>query len=106
MPYGRVLSSDPPMVQPSQTRRYAFGICREDVKLGRSSSWHPVRAERSKYCIYAFGSTTSLDQGRKNPDLRGNTYDLNGNRAAAISSVHQVDDYSRSEVTMAILSTP
>ncbi|POM76003.1 LOW QUALITY PROTEIN: Hypothetical protein PHPALM_6807 [Phytophthora palmivora] len=42
------------------------------------------------------------DQGNKIPDLRGNTYDLNGNRAVAISSVRQVDDYSRCEVTMTV----
>ncbi|POM61647.1 LOW QUALITY PROTEIN: hypothetical protein PHPALM_29312 [Phytophthora palmivora] len=41
-------------------------------------------------------------QGIKIPDLRGNTYDLNGNRAVGISSVRQVDDYSRSEVTMMV----
>ncbi|POM79603.1 Hypothetical protein PHPALM_2680 [Phytophthora palmivora] len=69
---------------------------------GRSPGWNPVRAERSRYCIYAFVNKKSVDQGSKNPDLHGNTYDLNGNRAAAISGVRQVDDYSRSEVTMMV----
>ncbi|POM64397.1 LOW QUALITY PROTEIN: Reverse transcriptase [Phytophthora palmivora] len=59
----------------------------------------PESAERI-YCIYAFVNKKSVDQGSKNPYLRGNTYDLTGNRAVAISSVRQVDDYSRSEVTM------
>ncbi|POM66536.1 Hypothetical protein PHPALM_17585 [Phytophthora palmivora] len=59
---------------------------------GRTPGWNPVRAERSRYCIYAFVNKKSVDQGSKNPDLRGNTYDLNGNRAAAIWSVRQVDD--------------
>ncbi|POM81873.1 LOW QUALITY PROTEIN: Hypothetical protein PHPALM_105 [Phytophthora palmivora] len=53
-----------------------------------------------RYCIYAFVNKRSVDQGSKNPGLRGNTYDLNGYRAAAISSVRQVDAYSRVEVTM------
>ncbi|OWZ11335.1 hypothetical protein PHMEG_00015656 [Phytophthora megakarya] len=29
---------------------------REDVKLGRSPWWNPVRVERSRYCIYAYGN--------------------------------------------------
>ncbi|OWY95141.1 hypothetical protein PHMEG_00034932 [Phytophthora megakarya] len=33
-----------------------------DVKLGRSSWWNPIRAERSRYCIYAFVNKTSVDQ--------------------------------------------
>ncbi|POM58530.1 Hypothetical protein PHPALM_36810 [Phytophthora palmivora] len=67
---------------------------------GRSPGWNPVRAERSRYCICAFVNKRSVDQGSKIPDLRGNTYDLNGNRAVTISSIRQADDYSRSEVTM------
>ncbi|POM61279.1 LOW QUALITY PROTEIN: hypothetical protein PHPALM_29726, partial [Phytophthora palmivora] len=78
-------------------------VCRgKDGKLGRSPGWNPVRAERSRYCIYAFVNKKSVDQGSQIPDLRGNTYDLNGNRAVAISSVRQVDDYSRSEATMTV----
>ncbi|POM76615.1 Hypothetical protein PHPALM_6130 [Phytophthora palmivora] len=65
-------------------RGHASGICSENVKLGLSPGWNPK----------------SVDQGSKIPDLRGNTYGLNGNCAAAISSVRQVDDYPRSEVTM------
>ncbi|POM75362.1 Hypothetical protein PHPALM_7548 [Phytophthora palmivora] len=56
---------------------------------GRSLGWNPT--ERSRYCIYAFVNKKSVDQGSKIPDLRGNTYDLNGNRAIAISSVCQVE---------------
>ncbi|OWZ03776.1 hypothetical protein PHMEG_00024438 [Phytophthora megakarya] len=33
-----------------------------NVKLGRSSVWNPIRAERSRYCIYAFVNKTSVDQ--------------------------------------------
>ncbi|POM64368.1 Hypothetical protein PHPALM_20106 [Phytophthora palmivora] len=61
----------------------------------------PESAEKI-YCIYAFVNKKSVDEGSKNPDLRGNTYDLNGNRAVAISSVRQVGDYSRSEVAMTV----
>ncbi|POM72921.1 LOW QUALITY PROTEIN: Eukaryotic/viral aspartic protease, active site, partial [Phytophthora palmivora] len=64
--------------------------------------WNPVRAERSRYCIYVFVNKRSVDRGSKNPGLHGNTYDLNGNRAVAISSIRQVDDYSRSEVTLMV----
>ncbi|POM67072.1 LOW QUALITY PROTEIN: Hypothetical protein PHPALM_16976 [Phytophthora palmivora] len=67
-----------------------FRICREDVKLERSPGLES--AERSRYCIYAFVNKRSVDRGSKNPDLRGNTYDLNENRAVTISSVCQVDD--------------
>ncbi|POM63502.1 Hypothetical protein PHPALM_21088 [Phytophthora palmivora] len=49
-----------------------------------------------------FNPAKPADQGSKIPDLRGNTYDLNGNRAVAISSIRQADDYSRSEVTMMV----
>ncbi|POM60944.1 Eukaryotic/viral aspartic protease, active site [Phytophthora palmivora] len=69
---------------------------------GRSPGWNPVRAERSRYCIYAFVNKKSVDQGNKIPDPRGNTCDPNGNRAVAISSIRQADDYSRSEVTMMV----
>ncbi|POM63372.1 Hypothetical protein PHPALM_21243, partial [Phytophthora palmivora] len=75
---------------------------KKDVKLGRSPGWNPVRAERSRYCIYAFVNKKSVDQGSKIPDPRGNTCDLNGNRAVALSSIRQEDDYSRSEVTMMV----
>ncbi|POM76997.1 LOW QUALITY PROTEIN: Hypothetical protein PHPALM_5693, partial [Phytophthora palmivora] len=69
---------------------------------GRSPGWKPVRAERSRYCIYTFVNKKSVVQGSKIPDLPGNTYDLNGNRAVAIASVCQVGDYSRSGVIMMV----
>ncbi|POM69108.1 LOW QUALITY PROTEIN: Hypothetical protein PHPALM_14644 [Phytophthora palmivora] len=53
-----------------------------------------------------FGIRTSVDQGSKIPDLRGNTCDLNGKRAVAVSSIRQAEEYSRSEVTMAGGSSP
>ncbi|POM60866.1 hypothetical protein PHPALM_30221, partial [Phytophthora palmivora] len=51
----------------------------------------PESAEKI-YCIYAFVNKKSVNQGSKIPDPRGNTYDLNGNRAVAISSIRQADD--------------
>ncbi|OWY99065.1 hypothetical protein PHMEG_00030003 [Phytophthora megakarya] len=75
-------------------------IRKEDVKLGRSSGWNPVRAERSRYLIYAFVSKPSVDQVSKRPDLHGNTCDLHGKRTITISSLRQVDEYARSEVTI------
>ncbi|POM62538.1 LOW QUALITY PROTEIN: hypothetical protein PHPALM_28301 [Phytophthora palmivora] len=79
-----------------------MGKCPMEEFYNQIRQWNPVRAERSRYCIYAFVNRTSVGQGSKNPDLRGNTYDLYGNRAVAISSVRQVDDYSRSEATMTV----
>ncbi|OWY97869.1 hypothetical protein PHMEG_00031494, partial [Phytophthora megakarya] len=77
-----------------------------DVKLKRSSGWNPIRAERSKYCIYAFVNKTSVDQVSKSPDLHGNTCDLHGNRTFTISSLRQVDEYARSEAAMSVNLQP
>jgi hypothetical protein len=54
MPAGRVLQLDPSVVQARSARRHVPVSCREDVKLGRSPGWHPVRDERSTFCIYAY----------------------------------------------------
>ncbi|OWZ23517.1 LOW QUALITY PROTEIN: hypothetical protein PHMEG_0001584 [Phytophthora megakarya] len=70
--------------------------------MGRTSGWNPIRAERSRYCIYAFVNKTSVDQVSKRPDLYGNTCDLHGKRTFAISSLRQVDEYGRTEVTMSV----
>ncbi|OWY98062.1 hypothetical protein PHMEG_00031266, partial [Phytophthora megakarya] len=45
----------------------------EDVKLGRSSGWYPIRAVHSRYCIYAFVNKTSVNHVSKRPDLHGNS---------------------------------
>ncbi|OWZ06628.1 hypothetical protein PHMEG_00021094 [Phytophthora megakarya] len=76
--------------------------CREDVKLGRSSGWNPIRAERSRYSIYAFESKTSVDQVSERPDLHSNTSDLHGKRTFVISSLRQIDEYAGSKVTMSM----
>ncbi|OWY96307.1 hypothetical protein PHMEG_00033456 [Phytophthora megakarya] len=55
-----------------------------------------------QYCIYAFVNKTSVDQVSKRPDLHGNTCDLHGKHTFAISSLRQVDEYARSEVTMSV----
>ncbi|OWZ23107.1 hypothetical protein PHMEG_0002063 [Phytophthora megakarya] len=77
-----------------------------DVKLGRWSGWNPIRAERSRYCIYAFVNKTSVDQVSKKPDLHGNRCDLHGKRTFAISSLRLVDEYARSDVTMSVNLQP
>ncbi|OWY95579.1 LOW QUALITY PROTEIN: hypothetical protein PHMEG_00034380 [Phytophthora megakarya] len=102
MPDGGVLQPDPPMVQSDQTHGYASRSCRKDVKLGRSSGWNPIRAERSRYCIYAFVHKTSVDRVSKQRDLPDNTRDLHGNHTFAISSLRQADEYARSDVTMTV----
>ncbi|OWZ07782.1 LOW QUALITY PROTEIN: hypothetical protein PHMEG_00019785 [Phytophthora megakarya] len=86
----------------NQIRQWFNPTKHMDAKLGRSSGWNPIRAERSSYCIYAFVNKTSVDQVSKRPDLHGNTRDLHGKRTFAISSLRQVDEYARSEVTMSV----
>ncbi|OWZ22837.1 LOW QUALITY PROTEIN: hypothetical protein PHMEG_0002391 [Phytophthora megakarya] len=73
-----------------------------DVKLGRSSGWNPIRAERSRYCIYAFVHKTSVDQVSKQRELPDNTCDLHENHTFTISSLRQVNEYARSDVTMTV----
>ncbi|OWY96112.1 LOW QUALITY PROTEIN: hypothetical protein PHMEG_00033709, partial [Phytophthora megakarya] len=63
---------------------------------------NPIRAERSRYCIYACVNKESVDQVSKRPDLHGNTCDLHGKHTFAISSLRQIDEYARSEVTMSV----
>ncbi|OWZ12056.1 hypothetical protein PHMEG_00014838, partial [Phytophthora megakarya] len=48
----------------NQIRQWFNPTKHMDVKLGRSSGWNPIRAERSRYCIYAFVNKTSVDQIR------------------------------------------
>ncbi|OWZ22670.1 hypothetical protein PHMEG_0002584 [Phytophthora megakarya] len=80
----------------------AAGSCREDVKLGRSSGWNPIRAERSRYGIYAIVHKTSVDHVNKYRGLPDDTRDLHGNHTFAISSLRQSDKYARSDVTMTV----
>ncbi|GMG17641.1 unnamed protein product [Phytophthora fragariaefolia] len=72
-------------------------VGREDVKLERSPSWNPVRAERSRFCIYAYVEKQSKAAVNKVID---NTCDLQKESATAIANLHQTDEYSRSEVKM------
>ncbi|OWZ23673.1 hypothetical protein PHMEG_0001403 [Phytophthora megakarya] len=76
--------------------------CREYVKLGRSSGWNPIRAERSRYYIYALVPKTSVDQVNKQRDLPDITRDLHGNHIFAISSPRQLDEFVRSDVAMTV----
>ncbi|POM58571.1 Hypothetical protein PHPALM_36761 [Phytophthora palmivora] len=78
-----------------------YNQIRQWVNPAKHAGMLPESAERI-YRIYAFVNKKSVDQGNKISDLRGNTYDLNETRAVAISSVRQVDNYSRSEVTMMV----
>ncbi|OWZ11734.1 hypothetical protein PHMEG_00015202 [Phytophthora megakarya] len=95
---GGVLQPDPPMVRSDQAHGYAARSCRKDVKLGCSSGWNPIRAERSRYCIYAIVRKTSVDRVSKQRDVPDNTRDLHRNHTFAISSLRQADEYARSDV--------
>ncbi|GMF14949.1 unnamed protein product [Phytophthora fragariaefolia] len=72
-------------------------VGRDDVKLERSPGWNPVRAERSRFCIYAYVEKQSKAAVTKVID---NTCDLEKESAAALANLHQTDEYSRSEVKM------
>ncbi|GMF64211.1 unnamed protein product [Phytophthora fragariaefolia] len=78
-------------------RRGRGRVGREDVKLERSPGWNPVRAERSRFCIYAYVEKQSKAVVNKVID---NTCDLEKESATAIANLHQTDEYSRSEVKM------
>ncbi|OWZ07199.1 LOW QUALITY PROTEIN: hypothetical protein PHMEG_00020440 [Phytophthora megakarya] len=68
---------------------------------GRSPGWNPVRADRSKYCIYACVNKAMTDQDRKKSDLRGNTCNLHS-YTAKIASIPRISEYSRSEAEVAL----
>ncbi|GMF44442.1 unnamed protein product [Phytophthora fragariaefolia] len=72
-------------------------VGREDVKLERSPGWNPVRAERSRFCIYAYVEKQSKATVIKVVD---NSCDLQKESATVIANLHQTDEYSRSEVKM------
>ncbi|OWY98545.1 hypothetical protein PHMEG_00030667 [Phytophthora megakarya] len=89
------------MVRSDSTRRAVPRTSREDVKLGRSPGWNPVRAERSRYCIYAYVNKATEDRGRKESDLRGNTCNLHS-YTAKIASLPQISEFSRSSTEVAL----
>ncbi|GMF40660.1 unnamed protein product [Phytophthora fragariaefolia] len=95
MPDGGILQLDPPMLYPHYAWGDATRVSREEVKLERSPGWNPVRAERSKFCIYAYVGKPSKAAVNKVID---NTCDLEKESATAIANRHQADEYSRSEV--------
>ncbi|OWY96896.1 LOW QUALITY PROTEIN: hypothetical protein PHMEG_00032718 [Phytophthora megakarya] len=101
MPHGGILQSDPQMIRSDSTRRAVPRTSREDVKLGRSPGWNPVRAERSRYCIYAYVNKATEDRGRKESDLRGNTCNLHS-YTAKIASLPQTSEFSRSNAEGAL----
>ncbi|OWZ03462.1 hypothetical protein PHMEG_00024808 [Phytophthora megakarya] len=98
MPHGGILQSDPQMVRSDSTRRAVLRTSREDVKLGRSPGWNPVRAERSRYCIYAYVNKATADRDRKKSELRGNTCNLHS-YTAKIASLPQISKFSRSNIS-------
>ena len=60
--FGKVLQSDAQVVCAYQARRTVYVRGGGDVKLGRSSGWNLVRAERSRLCIYAFVEKQAKNQ--------------------------------------------
>ncbi|GMF30551.1 unnamed protein product [Phytophthora fragariaefolia] len=68
--------------------------------MGRLPGWDPLRAECSRYYIYAFLHKPAVDPGSKQRDLHGNAFDLYGKRIPMFSSVCPADDYSRSSDTV------
>ncbi|GMF41738.1 unnamed protein product [Phytophthora fragariaefolia] len=75
----------------------ATRVGREDDKLERLPGWNPVRAERSRFCIYAYVEKQSKAAVSKVID---NTCDLEKESATAIANLHQTNECSRSEVKM------
>ncbi|KAJ8546781.1 hypothetical protein ON010_g11455 [Phytophthora cinnamomi] len=67
---------------PQRSRGDAAGVGGEDVKLGRSPGWNPSEATVNK----------AID----------NTCELHGKFTAAVASLHEIDEYSRSNVKMAL----
>ncbi|GMF33491.1 unnamed protein product [Phytophthora fragariaefolia] len=97
MSAGGVLQPDPPVVHPQQLRWHTLTSDREAVKLDRSPVWNPVRAEQSKLCIYAYVEKQSKSDVRKLIRPIDNARGLHDER-----TMHQVDEFGRSEVTMAL----
>ncbi|GMF33270.1 unnamed protein product [Phytophthora fragariaefolia] len=102
MSAGGVLQLDPPVVHSQQARWHTPTSGREAVKLDRSPVWKPVRAERSKFCICAYVEKQSKSDVRKLIRPIHNTRGIHDERTMAISTLHQVDEFGRSEVTMAL----
>ncbi|OWZ01719.1 hypothetical protein PHMEG_00026839, partial [Phytophthora megakarya] len=87
---GGILQPDPQMVRSDSTPRAVPRTSREDNKLGRSAGWNPtVRAQRSRYCIYAYVNKATPDQDRKKSGLRGNTCNLHS-YTTKIASLPQI----------------
>ncbi|GMF16092.1 unnamed protein product [Phytophthora fragariaefolia] len=97
-----ILEPDPTMVRPAHACQYAAGDGGNDVKLGRSPDWNPVRAERSRYCIYVFVIEKSVDRLSVKQDLRGNTCDLHAKVPVSLLNLHPVEEYGRSVVEVAL----
>ncbi|OWZ14645.1 Eukaryotic/viral aspartic protease [Phytophthora megakarya] len=60
-----------------------------------------VRAERSRYCIYAYVKKATTDRGREESDLRGNTCNLHS-YTAKIASLPQISEFSRSNTEVVL----
>ncbi|OWY96830.1 LOW QUALITY PROTEIN: hypothetical protein PHMEG_00032802 [Phytophthora megakarya] len=101
MSHGGILQSDPQMVRSDSARRAIPRTSREDVKLGCSPGWNLVRAERTRYCIYAYVNKVTEDRGRKESGLRGNTCNLHS-YTAKIASLPQTSEFSRSNTEVAL----
>ncbi|POM64179.1 LOW QUALITY PROTEIN: Reverse transcriptase [Phytophthora palmivora] len=104
--HGGILQLDPTMVQPYQARRHVARDCGEDVKLGRSPVWKPVRDERSSYCIYAYVEKQSEATVNQLINPIDNTCDLLEKSTATVSSIRQIDEHARSSVMMALEISP
>ncbi|OWY99696.1 Eukaryotic/viral aspartic protease [Phytophthora megakarya] len=79
---GRILQPAASVVRPSEARGYAPAHGREDVKLGRSLAWKPVRDERSM-SVYAYVTKRSREGVRKRKaTLNDNTCETEAIRTA------------------------
>ncbi|POM70555.1 Hypothetical protein PHPALM_12981 [Phytophthora palmivora] len=90
--HGGILQFDPAMVQSHQARWNAARDGGEDVKLGRSPVWKPVRDERSSYCIYAYVEKQTEATVHQLIDPIDNTCGLLEKSTATVSSLRQIDD--------------
>ncbi|OWY94321.1 hypothetical protein PHMEG_00035981 [Phytophthora megakarya] len=73
--------------------------CREDAKLGRSPVWNLVRAECSKFCIYAYVDTQANSKVSSPKYRINNTRGIHEKRTFTIASLRK-DEYTRSDVVM------
>ncbi|OWZ22130.1 LOW QUALITY PROTEIN: hypothetical protein PHMEG_0003219 [Phytophthora megakarya] len=71
----------------------------ENGKLERSPGWSLVRAERSKFCIYAYVDRQAKSKVSSPKDPINNTREIHEKRAFTIARLRK-DEYARSYVVM------